>query len=183
MHLITKPLDEVVTVLRPESQAEEVERREAEVDEARNEVVVATAPVTVSGAEVVAEETAAEREARDRATLTGEPMRLPLFENFTDLEQKSHLYLLHGVSDEDVATREKRVRDARPSPRRAGRPLRRPRPHRGSGVPVMKDETRVEIRAAISNAYYDARNAGRTMEAAADSATAAVVRIVEGASK
>lgn len=34
------------------------------------------------------------------------------------------------------------------------------------------------VRAAISNAYYDARNNGRTMEQAADDAATAVERIV-----
>lgn len=33
-----------------------------------------------------------------------------------------------------------------------------------------QDTLRSDIRAAISNAYYDARNAGRTMEHAADDA-------------
>jgi hypothetical protein len=37
------------------------------------------------------------------------------------------------------------------------------------------------VRAAISNAYYEARNAGRTMEAAADEATEAVLAIIAGA--
>lgn len=36
-----------------------------------------------------------------------------------------------------------------------------------------------EIRAAISNAYYDARNTGRTMEAAADAAVEAVLAITQ----
>lgn len=35
------------------------------------------------------------------------------------------------------------------------------------------------VRAAISNAYYEARNAGRTMEQAADEATEAVLAITE----
>ena len=34
---------------------------------------------------------------------------------------------------------------------------------------------RGEVRAAISNAYYDARNAGRTMEHAADDAADRVI--------
>lgn len=37
---------------------------------------------------------------------------------------------------------------------------------------------RDDVRAAISNAYYDARNAGRTMEHAADVATDAVMQLV-----
>lgn len=35
------------------------------------------------------------------------------------------------------------------------------------------------IRAAISNAYYEARNEGRTMEQAADDATAAVLALIQ----
>ena len=34
----------------------------------------------------------------------------------------------------------------------------------------MSDEEYQRVRAVISNAYYDARNAGRTMEHAADEA-------------
>lgn len=36
-----------------------------------------------------------------------------------------------------------------------------------------------EIRRAITNAYYDARNTGGTMETAADRATDAVVALIE----
>lgn len=43
----------------------------------------------------------------------------------------------------------------------------------------LRDE-QGDIRAAISNAYYDARNGGRTMEQAADEATAAVRRAMGG---
>jgi transcription elongation GreA/GreB family factor len=42
----------------------------------------------------------------------------------------------------------------------------------------MPDELQQKIRAAISTAYYDARNHGRTMEDAADRATTAVMRLV-----
>lgn len=37
---------------------------------------------------------------------------------------------------------------------------------------------REQIRKAISDAYYDARNAGRTMEAAADDATDRVIELL-----
>lgn len=40
-------------------------------------------------------------------------------------------------------------------------------------------ETRQLMRAAVSNAYYDARNAGRTMEVAADAAVDALEPIVQ----
>lgn len=39
-------------------------------------------------------------------------------------------------------------------------------------------ETKSLIRAAVSNAYYDARNAGHTMEQAADNAVTALVPIL-----
>lgn len=42
----------------------------------------------------------------------------------------------------------------------------------------MSTALRDEIRAAISNAYYEARNTHRTMEAAADDAVDAVMVIV-----
>lgn len=41
-----------------------------------------------------------------------------------------------------------------------------------------RDTLRGEIRAAISNAYYDARNTGRTMEHAADEAANQVLALV-----
>jgi hypothetical protein len=40
-------------------------------------------------------------------------------------------------------------------------------------------ELRDEVRRVISDAYYNARNEGRTMEHAADSAADAVVAVVE----
>lgn len=40
-------------------------------------------------------------------------------------------------------------------------------------------ELRQQVRAAISNAYYEARNDRQTMEYAADQATIAVLRIIE----
>lgn len=42
----------------------------------------------------------------------------------------------------------------------------------------LSPETRALLRAAISNAYYDARNAGRTMESAADAAVDAIEPIL-----
>jgi hypothetical protein len=42
----------------------------------------------------------------------------------------------------------------------------------------LQSETRAQLRAAISDAYYEARNKGRTMEAAADDAVEAIVPIV-----
>ena len=40
-------------------------------------------------------------------------------------------------------------------------------------------EPRNQIRAAISNAYYEARNDGLTMETAADNATEAVLEVLQ----
>lgn len=40
---------------------------------------------------------------------------------------------------------------------------------------------REDVRAAISNAYYGSRNAGRTMEHAADDATEAVLLLIDKA--
>lgn len=42
----------------------------------------------------------------------------------------------------------------------------------------VSQETKDQIRSAISNAYYDARNTGRTMESAADAAVEALVPIL-----
>lgn len=50
-------------------------------------------------------------------------------------------------------------------------------PHRRNAPKAGVDPQRV--RKAISDAYYDARNQGRTMEQAADDATAAVLAIIQ----
>lgn len=57
------------------------------------------------GGEVVAVESKAEEVARK----SGDVVPLPLFADMTDLEQKSHLFLLHGTYVEDVESRAKRV--------------------------------------------------------------------------
>lgn len=54
------------------------------------------------GGVVLAEESKAHEAARVAATVTGEAMTLPEFEEFTILEARSHLFLLHGVFAEDV---------------------------------------------------------------------------------
>jgi hypothetical protein len=46
------------------------------------------------------------------------------------------------------------------------------------GPRPVSPELRTQVRAAITNAYYEARNKGETMEAAADDATSAVLRII-----
>lgn len=109
-HLIVKRPDAVVTVDRPESQAEEVTRREAEVDEAQG--APAEEPLTteetaeaLGGGAVVAEETAAHADARKQATVSGEPFGLPPFSKLTDPEMRSHIYLVHGTYAHDLTTR------------------------------------------------------------------------------
>lgn len=42
----------------------------------------------------------------------------------------------------------------------------------------VSPELRSQVRAAISNAYYEARNEGRTMESAADDATEKVLDVM-----
>lgn len=43
----------------------------------------------------------------------------------------------------------------------------------------VSPETKAQIRAAISNAYYEARNQGRTMESAANAAVEAVLATMQ----
>ena len=45
----------------------------------------------------------------------------------------------------------------------------------GAGMTIERDTLRAVLRVAITNAYYDARNAGETMETAADRATDGVL--------
>jgi hypothetical protein len=111
---LSKPVDAEVRVTRAPSQVEEVEAREREVDEAQ-EQAAPEQPTTgdeakavveeVLDGEVIAEESAEEREARDRADASGVPAELPRFSEFTELEMRSHLYLVHGIYAEDVKTR------------------------------------------------------------------------------
>jgi hypothetical protein len=114
-HNMMTPVDAEVTVLRVPSHVEEVAAREAEFDAAyRDEVRVPEGPMSPEevaemqlGGEVVARESAAEHDARTAAETTGDPVILPRFSDMTDLEQRSHLYLLHGVYCGDVKFREK----------------------------------------------------------------------------
>lgn len=110
---LVKPADAEVRVSRAPSQVEEVEAREREVDEATGtepEVVPtpeeSVAAVTEElGGEVVAEQTATEREALDAAEVGNVPAELPRFSEFSDLEARSHLYLVHGIYAHDVKTK------------------------------------------------------------------------------
>lgn len=116
-HRMNKPSGEFVTVRRHPSRAEEVEAREAEVDAAEAVVgpdiaeelrqagadPVATVEEILHGT-TLATETADHEAARERADTTGEPMSLPPFEEMTDPEMRSHLYLVHGVYAHDLKT-------------------------------------------------------------------------------
>jgi hypothetical protein len=110
---LVKSAHSEVRVSRAISQVEEVEAREREVDEAQGEapaeeptVEETVAVVTEElGGEVVAEQTADEREVLDRAEVSNVPAELPRFSEFTDLEARSHLYLVHGVYAHDVKTK------------------------------------------------------------------------------
>lgn len=110
-HYLTKRRAERATVLRPATHAEELAEREAEMlaptEEATPEETVAVVEEQLGG-EVIAEEMAAEHDARVVAT-DESPVVLPTFDEMTDLEKRSHLYLLHGVYAADVKFREKLV--------------------------------------------------------------------------
>lgn len=112
-HYLTKRRAERATVLRPATHAakldvddgDHTDRRLAE-EIAENEAVAVIEEQL--GGEVIAEETAAEADARTAAT-DESPVVLPTFDEMTDLEKRSHLYLLHGVYAADVKFREKLV--------------------------------------------------------------------------
>jgi hypothetical protein len=110
-HRIVKPLEDAVTVKRTPDHAGEVKAAEAEVDEAQGGEP-AEEPLTLDevkealGAEVIAEESAAEADARNEADAGGSAVELPGFHEFTEMEMRSHLYLLHGVYAEDVKARQ-----------------------------------------------------------------------------
>lgn len=61
------------------------------------------------GAVVEVDVTAAEVDAARVAT-DDEPVEVPLFESMTDLEQRSHLYVLHGIFAQDVEDRIERMK-------------------------------------------------------------------------
>lgn len=106
-HHVTKPRVERATVLRPATHAEEVAEAEADAPDlvTEEEALAAEEIVEALDAEVIAEETAEEHDARVAAT-GDSPVVLPTFEEMTDLEKRSHLYLVHGVYAEDVKFRE-----------------------------------------------------------------------------
>jgi hypothetical protein len=110
-HLLAKIHEAEVTVLRVESHAAEVERLEAEFPGPVTEMERTGESVEVIAealdAEVVAEESAQESDARREAEAGGDPVTLPTWAEMTRLEQQSHLYLLHGVYAADVTFGEK----------------------------------------------------------------------------
>lgn len=66
-----------------------------------HDAAVAAVEQGMPGARVEADSTAAEVDAAARAT-DDDPVILPLFESMTPLEQRSHLFVLHGVFADDL---------------------------------------------------------------------------------
>ena len=111
MHHLTKPGSDSVKVSRLPTQADEAAKLEADfntaaelskagVEEADMATAVAGVEALLGGtveAEVTAEEVDAAAAATDDA-----PVSLPPFADMTPLEQRSHLYLLHGLFGSDV---------------------------------------------------------------------------------
>lgn len=110
LHLLTKPLTDPVRVVRDEwvddRPAPDFATDPVPDPEAAEAVAVVTDAMP---AEVVAHESKPEESARTEAAASGRPVPLPLFTDMTDLEQKSHLFLLHGAFAEDVEDRAKRA--------------------------------------------------------------------------
>jgi hypothetical protein len=115
-HLMTKSPADTVTVSRILSHADEAAKLEAEILAGVTEAVTnpenlismdeALANVaTIVEPEPLVEYTATEYDAANTAT-DDQPVRLPAFESMTPLEQRSHLYLLHGVFSFDLKSRE-----------------------------------------------------------------------------
>lgn len=111
VHTLTKPLTDPVRVVRDEW----VDDRPAPdfatdpVPDPEAAEVVGVVQGAMPAAEVVAHESKPEELARTEAAAPGRPVPLPLFTDMTDLEQKSHLFLLHGAFAEDVEDRAKRA--------------------------------------------------------------------------
>lgn len=122
-HYLSKPYNGPVTVLRAPSRDDDIARREAEIDACQvaeghihdnvtGEVVTEADAerrfAETLGGEVLAEESAeveAQREAAEADS--SKPMALPPFSEFTDLEKRSHLFLVHGVYAHDVKSRKR----------------------------------------------------------------------------
>jgi hypothetical protein len=115
-HLMNKEGGAAVMVSRIPSHADEAAKLEAEILAGVTEAVTnpenlismdeALANVaTIVEPEPLVEYTATEYDAANTAT-DDQPVRLPAFESMTPLEQRSHLYLLHGVFSFDLKSRE-----------------------------------------------------------------------------
>jgi hypothetical protein len=123
MHFMSKNIFDPVKVSRLHTQADEAAKLEAEFpaatnfsempDEVFNEVAhdmtgvelhEAVAAVEEIGGTVEAEVTAQDVDAAAAAT-EDSPLTLPPFADMTPLEQRSHLYLLHGVYGHDLVSK------------------------------------------------------------------------------
>jgi hypothetical protein len=107
--MVKEPGDPV-TVHRLMKHADQVAKLEAEFPEptyARDETVTWGEGVTIEtlGATVDLEATAAEIDAAIEAEDTGLPVELIGFAEMTDLEKRSHLYVLHGIYATDLQSR------------------------------------------------------------------------------
>lgn len=76
---------------------------------ANHAAAVAAVEQGMPGAAVEVDVTAAEVDAARKST-EDDPVVLPLFESMTDLEQRSHMFVLHGVFTDDVEDRPERQR-------------------------------------------------------------------------
>ena len=109
-HPMRKLAIDPVTVSRVPSHADKAQQLEAEwpsqIDAVDVELAEAVANVaTIVEPEPLVEYTATEYDAANTAT-DEQPVSLPAFDSMTPLEQRSHLYLLHGVFSFDLKSRE-----------------------------------------------------------------------------
>jgi hypothetical protein len=72
-----------------------------ETDEQQHEAAVVAVEQEMPGAKIDTDSTAAEVDAAAKST-DDDPVVLPLFETMTPLEQRSHLFVLHGVFADDL---------------------------------------------------------------------------------
>jgi hypothetical protein len=124
-HLMNKQPADPVTVERIPTHAEDVAKAEAEFPEAPRAtqeeidsfVARANAPLPDAvelvkeelGAVVTAEVTAEEVDGAKEAAATDTPVEIIPFTEMTPLEQRSHLYLLHGVFAHDLQGRDELI--------------------------------------------------------------------------
>lgn len=126
MHFVRKDRTDIVTVSRIPSHADEAAKLAADFDVNRNMYVGAVTDrtpdddmtdaidfgdiemeealanvATIVEPEPLVEYTATEYDAANTAT-DEQPVRLPAFESMTPLEQRSHLYLVHGPEQQHL---------------------------------------------------------------------------------